>query len=165
MVCEIVGQPCRNLRQRIMKSKPVPPTYLNIFLVLAIGLHFILPIKRIIHSPYTYLGLILILFGIVLNMWTTRLLKAKSKTIDFYETANRLVTDGPFRISRNPIYLSGVILSLGIAILLGSLITFVFPIVLLLILDRLYVPSEEERLETRFGKEYLAYKHRVRRWI
>jgi protein-S-isoprenylcysteine O-methyltransferase Ste14 len=134
-----------------MKSKPLPPTYLNIFLVLAIGLHFILPIKRIIHSPYTYLGLVFILFGIVLNVWSTRLLKKKSQTIDFYETANRLVTDGPFRFSRNPIYLSGVILSLGIAILLGSLITFVFPIALLLILDRLYIPSEEKRLGTRFG--------------
>lgn len=148
-----------------MKSKPLPPTYLNIFLVLAIGLHFILPIKKIIHPPYTYLGLIFILFGVFLNVWSTRLLKEKSQSIDFYETANRLVKDGPFRISRNPVYLSGVILSLGIAVLLGSLITLVFPIALLLILDRLYIPIEEDRLEAKFGKEYLEYKQRARRWI
>ncbi|NIN35600.1 MAG: hypothetical protein GTO60_11145, partial [Gammaproteobacteria bacterium] len=66
------------------------------------------------------LGLIFILFGVVLNVWSSRLLKKKGTAIDFYEAPNRLVTDGPFRISRNPIYLSGVILSLGIAILLGS---------------------------------------------
>lgn len=148
-----------------MKSKPLPPSYLNTFLVLAIGLHFILPIRRIIHSPYTFWGFIFILFGIVLNVWSSRLLKKKSTAIDFYEAPNRLVTEGPFRISRNPIYLSGVILSLGIAILLGSLITFVFPIALLMILDRHYIPFEEKRLEKTFGQEYLEYKQRVRRWI
>ncbi len=105
------------------------------------------------------------MFGIVLNVWSSRLLIKKSTVIDFYEAPTKLVTDGPFRISRNPVYLSGVILSLGIAILLGSLITFVFPIALLLILDRFYIPIEEERLETSFGKEYLEYKQRARRWI
>jgi protein-S-isoprenylcysteine O-methyltransferase Ste14 len=148
-----------------MRNKLLPPTCLNTFLVLAIGLHFILPIKRIIHSPYTYLGLIIILFGVALNVWSTRLLKKKRATIDLYETPTRLVTDGPFRISRNPLYLGGVILSLGIAVLLGSLITFVFPTALLLILDKLYIPAEEKRLEKTFGKEYLEYKQRVRRWI
>ena len=105
------------------------------------------------------------MFGLFLNVWSTRLLKEKNQWIDFYETTNRLVTDGPFRFSRNPVYLSGVILSLGIAVLLGSLITLVFPIALLLILDRLYIPIEEDRLETEFGKEYLEYKQRARRWI
>jgi protein-S-isoprenylcysteine O-methyltransferase Ste14 len=148
-----------------MRNKLLPPTYLNTFLVLAIGLHFILPIKRIIHPPYTYSGLIIILFGVALNVWSARLLKKKSAAIDFYETPTRLVIDGPFRISRNPLYLGGVILSLGIAVLLGSLITFVFPTALLLILDKLYIPVEEKRLEKTFGKKYLEYKQRVRRWI
>ncbi|MFQ6088379.1 MAG: methyltransferase family protein [Candidatus Methanofastidiosia archaeon] len=148
-----------------MKNKLIPPAYFNIFFVLAIGLHFILPIERIIYSPYTYLGFIFILFGIVLNIWSVRLLKKKNTTINFYETSNKLVIDGPFRISRNPIYLSGVILSLGIVILLGSLITFVFPIALLLILNKLYIPFEEMKLEKTFGREYLKYKQKVRRWI
>ena len=148
-----------------MRNKLLPPTYLNTILVLAIVLHFILPIKRIIHPPYTYAGPIIILFGVALNVWSARLLKNKSATIDFYETPTRLVMDGPFRISRNPLYLGGVILSLGIAVLLGSLITFVFPTALLLILDKLYIPVEEKRLEKTFGKEYLEYKQRVKRWI
>lgn len=143
----------------------MPPTYFNIFLILAIGLHFILPIKRVIHSPYTYLGLILISLGVVLNVWSVGTLKGKNTTIDFHGTPQRLVTDGPFHISRNPAYLGGIILSLGVAVLLGSLITFVFPIVLVLILDKLYIPSEEKSLEELFSEEYLKYKRRVRRWI
>lgn len=149
----------------MIKSKLPPPTYLNTFLVLAIGLHFVLPIRRLIHPPYTYLGFVFILFGVVLNVWSSRLLKVMSTAIDFYEAPDRMVTDGPFGISRNPIYLSGVILSLGVAILLGSLITFVFPIALLVILDRYYIPFEEKRLEETFGAEYLEYKQKVRRWI
>jgi protein-S-isoprenylcysteine O-methyltransferase Ste14 len=148
-----------------MRDKLLPPSYLNIFLVVPIGLHFVLPIKRIVHSPYTYSGLVFILLGLALNTWSVRELKKRNTTIDFQEMPNRLVTDGPFRISRNPLYLGGVILSLGIAILLGSLITFVFPVALLLILDRLYIPAEETRLEKIFGQEYLEYRQKVRRWI
>ena len=146
-------------------DKLLPPSYLNIFLVLPIGLHFVLPIKRIVHSPYTYLGFVFILLGLALNTWSVRELKKRNTTVDFQEMPNRLVTDGPFRISRNPLYLGGVILSLGIAILLGSLITFGFPVALLLILDRLYIPAEETRLEKIFGEEYLEYRQKVRRWI
>lgn len=148
-----------------MKGRLLPPTYLNTFIALAIALHLILPIKRITYSPYTYLGLVFVVPGVALNIWSVRLLRNKNTTIDFHGIPNELVTSGPFRISRNPIYLSGVILSLGTAILLGSLITFAFPIALFLILNGLYIPSEEVALETTFGKEYLEYKQKVRRWI
>ena len=54
---------------------------------------------------------------------------------------------------------------LGLSILLGSLITFAFPVALWVILNGLYIPSEEELLEKTFGEEYLRYKQRVRRWV
>ena len=118
-----------------------------------------------IHAPYTYLGLGVIILGVFLNIWSTKLLREKKTTVNFDETPNKLVETGPFNISRNPIYLSGFILLVGIAILLGSAITFIFPLLLLLIMDRLYIPSEEKSLEQTFGQQYLAYKQRVRRWI
>lgn len=148
-----------------MKSNLVSPTYLNLFPVLSVGLHLILPIKRIIYAPYTYLGILFILLGAVLNLWSVAQLQKHHTTIDFDRTPRELVIDGPYRISRNPIYLSGVILSLGIAVLLGSLITFAFPVVLSLILNTVYIPSEEAALERNFGTDYGQYKKRVRRWI
>jgi protein-S-isoprenylcysteine O-methyltransferase Ste14 len=148
-----------------MKSRRFSPTRFNLFLVLAIGLHFVLPIKKIIYAPYTYSGIIFILLGGVLNIWSVALLKKNGTTVDFHGTPNELMINGPFRISRNPIYLSGVILSLGLAILLGSLITFVFPVALLIILNYLYIPSEEVTLGQVFGEEFLQYKQKVRRWI
>lgn len=118
-----------------------------------------------IRPPFTYLGIILIVLGLTFNIWAVRILNENQTTIDFDKDPSDLVTNGPFRISRNPIYLSGVMLSAGIAIFLGSVITFVFPLIFLLILDRAYIPAEEETLENIFGDEYRSYKMRVRRWL
>jgi len=148
-----------------MKNKLPSPQWLNLFIWLAMGLHFLLPVKRIVYPPYTNLGWPLIVLGVTMNICSVRLLRKRNTTADFHGTPGGLVTDGPFRISRNPTYLSGVILLFGIAILLGSLITFAFPIALILILNGLYIPVEEAELEERFGTEYVEYKRKVRRWI
>lgn len=146
-----------------MKNRLLSPSYFNFLLVLAIGLHFVLPIKRMMSS--LQVGFILITLGIILNMWSGGTLRRNNTTIDFNGTPYRLVTDGPFRFSRNPIYLSGVILSLGVAIILGSLIIFIFAIVMFVIMDRFYIPIEENNLANEFGRSYHEYKQRVRRWI
>ena len=79
--------------------------------------------------------------------------------------ATTLVDDGPFRFSRNPLYLSMAIFYTGVAILANAL----WPILLLPIVQfvmRVGVIEREERyLERKFGKQYLSYKARVRRWI
>ncbi len=128
-------------------------------------MHYIFPIQQIVHPPISYLGVVISILGIVLNIYSVRYLERQNTTSDFHETANRLVVTGPYRISRNPIYLSGAMLSLGIAIFLGSLITFMVPILIILILNNLYIPNEELRLEQIFGQEFLEYKQRVRRWL
>ncbi|NIS80222.1 MAG: hypothetical protein GTO14_08440 [Anaerolineales bacterium] len=148
-----------------MKKKILPPTYLNLLLVLEIVVHLILPIKQVVHAPYTYFGVVLIVIGVGLNLYSVRYLERQNTTSNFSKTANHLVVNGPFRKSRNPIYLSGILLSVGIAIFLGSLITFLIPILIFLILNSIHVPDEERRLEEIFGREFLEYKKRVRRWF
>jgi protein-S-isoprenylcysteine O-methyltransferase Ste14 len=148
-----------------MQNKLIPPRYLNLFLLVPIALHFILPIKSIIHAPHTYVGILFILLGVALNAWSVAQLRKNHTTVDFHGTPNELVIGGPFRLSRNPIYLSGVTLSFGVAILLGSLITFVFPIALFAVLNAFYIPVEELALENTFGNSYLQYKRKARRWI
>jgi protein-S-isoprenylcysteine O-methyltransferase Ste14 len=92
-------------------------------------------------------------------------LERQNTTSDFLETASRLVVTGPFQISRNPIYLSGVLLSIGVALFLGSMITVVIPAILFLILNSVHIPDEEQRLEQLFGEEFREYKRNVRRWL
>ncbi len=82
-----------------------------------------------------------------------------------YEIPTSLVTEGPFHISRQPIYLGMIFILLGEAILLGSLITFIFPVIFMILMEKIFIPVEEKNLETAFGEKYLDYKKKVRRWI
>jgi protein-S-isoprenylcysteine O-methyltransferase Ste14 len=148
-----------------MKTKTFPAKYLNALLIVQIALHFIVPIRQMIYAPYTYFGIILFVVGLVLNITWVQFLERQNTTSDFLETASRLVVTGPFQISRNPIYLSGVLLSIGVALFLGSMITVVIPAILFLILNSVHIPDEEQRLEQLFGEEFREYKRNVRRWL
>ncbi|KPJ54791.1 hypothetical protein AMJ47_03540 [Parcubacteria bacterium DG_72] len=146
-------------------KKILPPTYFIILLLLSIGLHFVFPIKKIIFPPYTYLGFILIIFGGVINIWTDLLLKKRKTTVKPYEDPTYLITSGPFRISRNPQYLGFTAILLGIAVNHGTIITFLPTIIFVVLMELIFIPSEEKNLERIFGKEYIEYKNRVRRWL
>lgn len=76
-----------------------------------------------------------------------------------------LVTDGPYRLTRNPMYLSLTLLYVGLALWFDVFWALVLlPVAIVVI--RYYVISGEERyLERKFGEEYLRYKTRVRRWL
>lgn len=86
-------------------------------------------------------------------------------TFDAYGRATALVTTGPFRLSRNPIYVGMTLAYLGASVMLWSAWA---PIVLPLVLVALYfgvVRREERHLEARFGAAYEDYRRRVRRWL
>ena len=148
-----------------MKSKIRPDMYFIIFLVLSIVMHFIFPIKKLIFFPYTYFGFVFIALGIILNIWTDLLFKKKKTTVKPYKKPTQLLISGPFRISRHPTYLGMTILLLGVTIIHGTLITFVFPIIFIILMELFFIPFEEKNLERIFGKKYLNYKKKVRRWI
>jgi len=82
-----------------------------------------------------------------------------------FQTPSTLVVEGPYKFSRNPIYLAVTILLIGLAILVGSLSIFIVAIVLFIIFQKWFVGWEEKKLEEVFGEEYLEYKKRVRRWL
>jgi len=143
----------------------MPTTYLLISLALTIGLNFIFPIKRIIHSPNTYMGVIFILFGVLINVWADNLFKKSRTTVKPHETPTSFEVSCPFRISRHPMYLGMCAILLGVAIILGSISTFVVPIFFIILMEIVFIPFEEKNLEQEFREKYLDYKKKVRRWI
>ena len=147
------------------QSKLLPPTYFFIFLLLTIGLHFIIPIMQLIHVPYRFIGILLLGIGFWLNMWAEGLFKRKNTTVKPFEKSSALILEGPFRFSRHPMYLGMVIALLGVAIILGSLITFLVPIVFFITMQIVFIRHEEKALEQTFGQKYLDYKNRVRCWL
>ena len=148
-----------------MKSKIRPDIYLIVFLALAILFHFGLPIKKALFPPYTYVGWVFVAVGPILIIWTDLLFKKKKTTVKPYEQPIQLLISGPFRISRHPMYLGMVLLLLGVAIVHGTLISFVFPVVFGILMELPFIPFEETNLERIFGNQHLEYKQRVRQRI
>jgi protein-S-isoprenylcysteine O-methyltransferase Ste14 len=148
-----------------MSRKILPPTYCFIFLVVAIALHLTLPIASVLPPPYNLSGLALVIAGIWIMVWADGLFKKLNTDVKPFDRPAVLVTDGPFRISRHPMYLGFVGLLLGTATLLGSLTAFVAPVAMYFILAILFIPFEEQRCQEAFGEAYSDYKKRVRKWL
>jgi len=148
-----------------MGKRILPPTFFTTLLILTVGFHLIFPLFVFIFSPYNYLGIILIIFGGIINLWTDSFFKKKKTTVKPQEMPSCLIESGPFKISRHPMYFGMVSILFGMAIFLGSMITFVFPIIFIIIIEKLFIPVEEKNLEKKFGNKYINYKKSVRRWI
>ena len=134
-----------------MNKYDMPPTYFFILLFLSILFHFIFPVIKIIYPPYTYLGFTVITLGGVLNLWSDSLLKKHKTTVMPHEKPRQLITSGPFAITRNPQYLGFTAILLGVVILHGTLIMFLFPVVFVIIIETKFIPMEERNLESVFG--------------
>ena len=146
-----------------MKIKP--PVLVGVFLLMAILLHYFLPVARIIYAPYNLTGFVFIFAGIFLMSWTIKLFRKNGTTYRVHEKPRVLVTEGPLRFSRNPIYLGFTLILLGAAVYLGTITSFAAPILFILTINATVIQLEEKKLEAIFGKQYLDYKKRVRRWM
>jgi len=149
-----------------MKSIRInPPFYFAILIVAAIGMHFIIDINRMIYPPYSYGGYVLVFSGSLITLWADYLFKKSGTTVKPYERPCSLNTSGPFRISRNPMYLGFTFILLGVAVFMGILLMIIFPLIFVVICELVYIPVEEKCLEDVFGSNYTEYKRRVRRWL
>jgi protein-S-isoprenylcysteine O-methyltransferase Ste14 len=101
----------------------------------------------------------------VVGGWFIRTIQKADTPIRTDRPVPSLVTDGPFRYTRNPGYLGLAMLYAGIATLRNSLWAILLLPVVVYVIGREVIGREERYLERTFGEEYLAYKARVRRWV
>jgi protein-S-isoprenylcysteine O-methyltransferase Ste14 len=111
------------------------------------------------------MGLAIVALALVNDVWCARALWRHNTTILPHHAVTCLVADGPYRYSRNPIYVSHVALTLGIGLLLRSPGIIIVTPLLVLALVKLAVEPEERHLERKFGAEFEAYAARTRRWL
>jgi protein-S-isoprenylcysteine O-methyltransferase Ste14 len=149
-----------------MKSKQVlPPTYLLVSIVAMVVLHFLLPVTTIIPLPWNVIGIIPLALGIAINIVADSALHKADTTVKPFEESAALVTSGVYRISRHPMYLGFVLILIGVAILVGSLMPYIVIPIFAVLMDRVFIQVEERMLEARFGEAWLGYKRQTRRWI
>lgn len=118
-----------------------------------------------IGAPGHLLGTALLVLAALLLLPAPALFLARRTTIVPHRSARSLVTSGPYRITRNPMYLALATGYVGLALFLNVAWPLVFLSFPIWVLERRVIPFEEANLERLFGSEYQAYRQRVRRWI
>ena len=116
-------------------------------------------------SFVTAAGWLLVAVGFLLRVWATFYFYRHNMRVISLQPQSALITSGPYRFSRNPLYLGGnVFIFFGAALILGSPTALFATAIHLPLIDR-FIRREEEQLEQRFGQQWQSYKKRVRRWL
>jgi len=146
-------------------NRILPPVWLLIALVLIAALHRYLPVASLVPAPWHYAGIVVAASGFALGAWSTVQFRRAHTTIVPFQESTSLIVRGPYRFTRNPIYLSMVLLLLGAAVFAGSLSPFAVVPAFLVIIQTLFISAEERMLAQKFGDSYRAYFAKVRRWL
>ena len=110
-------------------------------------------------------GSLLLIIGFLLRVWATFYFYKNQMKVISLSPQRTLITSGPYRFSRNPLYLGGnVFVFLSAALLFGSPAAVFITIIHLPLVD-LFIRREEKQLERDFGEQWLQYRKRVRRWL
>jgi len=142
-----------------------PPCYFFLGLSISIILDFVLPVYAI-PIPYNYYsGIIIFVIGAVITIWTDQLFKKYKTTVKPGQESKKLVIKGPYKYSRNPMYLGMLMILLGVSCLLGSAISFFSPLVFYVIINFKFIPLEEKMLAKKFTEQFTEYKKHTRRWL
>jgi len=112
------------------------------------------------------LAIVFAVAGLALAVWGERTFHAAgTEVIPASATNKKVVTTGPFRFTRNPMYAGLVLIALGIAVYAGTLPFFAVPVLLFLLCNSVFIPFEEAKMQRQHGALYTDYLHHVRRWI
>jgi protein-S-isoprenylcysteine O-methyltransferase Ste14 len=143
-----------------------PPIWALIYLLAATAISYVAGWPRVPGLPLIGLGAVLSLAGIAIAVAAARLFRREGTEINPTSPTNRkLVTAGPFRISRNPMYLSLTVISVGVALCVGCWPMFLAPIATFATANWVHIPFEEEKMRRQFGGAYDAYTRDVSRWL
>jgi len=128
-------------------------------------LDWLLGIARFHGAIAVAAGWLLVAAGFLLRAWATSCFYQHHMMVISLVPQGTLVTSGPYRYSRNPLYLGGnVFIFFGAGLVLGSPMALVITALHLPLVD-LFIRREEKQLEFAFGDEWLRYKQSVRRWL
>jgi protein-S-isoprenylcysteine O-methyltransferase Ste14 len=146
---------------------PVPWVYVIVFLV-GVGLHLVAPIlvpSAGLRRITLVVGAVLMAVGILVAVWSLGIFRSARSTTVPFETASQVVVSGPYRFTRNPMYVGLALAYLGEAAMLAELWPVLLLPLVLLYVRTMVIPVEESRLRGAFGDAYVQYCSTVRRWI
>jgi protein-S-isoprenylcysteine O-methyltransferase Ste14 len=143
----------------------MPTTCLLAAFIAMLALHFSWPVVKLIPPQWGMLGLLPLAVGLFLNCAADAAFHSANTTVKPFVQSNTLVTEGVYRISRNPMYLGFLLILTGMAVLLGSLTPFVVIPVYAFLIHHFFIVVEERMLAQKFGGQWQDYQQRTRRWL
>ncbi len=143
---------------------PPPLIYAGTF-VAAFLLEKIFPVLIVPKTASRVAAFVCIAIWGILSVWSISQFRRARTSFVPIKPATALVVSGPYRFTRNPMYVGFTFLYLGLALLFALFWGLILLPVLIVIIQRYVIAREEQYLERKFGEEYLRYKARVRRWI
>jgi protein-S-isoprenylcysteine O-methyltransferase Ste14 len=146
-----------------------PPGVPLLAVLLALGLERVWPIAPGVEVPAPardWLGGAIVAGAVLgLGLWSVVLFSRTGQSVRPWKPTPRIVDRGPYRLTRNPMYLQLVLICVGLSILLANWWLLLLTPAVAWTLQRFAIRPEEAYLERKFGDEYRTYKRRVRRWI
>ncbi len=146
---------------------PVPWVYVIAYLA-GIAIQFVFPLPK---SSFLFLiitlvfGSLLLLIGAAIAVWAQWIFRKENTTTDPTQTSAKLVTWGPYKFSRNPMYLGLFLAFMGVDMILTFVWSLVLLIFVLYYVNWIVIPVEEKQLQKTFGETYVQYCMKVRRWL
>jgi len=134
-------------------------------IALGLVLHLLWPARVVSPSISTPAGAIVTVLAIALFVSAVRTLRAAGTPIPGNRPTTTIVRTGPYRLSRNPIYLAFSLVQFGLSLWVNSLALLITLIPAVALMWLVVIPREERYLEARFPSKYLPYKASVRRWL
>ena len=132
---------------------------------LGLLMHFFWPVRLLPASVNVPIGAVLVLVAGGLFISAVRTFRKAGTPVPGNQPTAAIVCTGPYRFSRNPIYLAFTLIQAGIAAWVNSLAVLLALVPALALMALVVIPREERYLEARFPSEYLPYKRAVRRWL
>ncbi len=142
-----------------------PPRIAMVLTLIAALFHWCFNVWGTMRFSQPWAGVILGLTGFFFMMRAWWLFKQQNIAVCPTARTEHITTKGPYRFTRNPMYLGMVLMMLGLTIYIGTLPFYLSTIGYFVILNLVFCPYEEDKLEKAFGDEYMKYRNRVRRWL
>lgn len=147
------------------RSRMFPPAVLVVSVLAAVGLQWLWPVHLIGPPLGRWIGGALVFAWLVLAVFAVGVFRRAGTTPNPTGDVTAFVTAGPFRWTRNPMYLGLVLAQAGGGFLLGNGWMLILLPPLFFVLDRVVIVGEERYLEGKYGAPYNEYRQRVRRWL
>lgn len=143
----------------------LPPLVYGGAFVIGLLLHLVFPLHILPTTLARGIGVVCVLVSLPLALATLRALSHAHTPVDPMKPTTALVTEGPFRYSRNPIYVVLTLLYLGVAFLVNAWWILVLVVPALVVIRYGVIAREEAYLTRKFGDAYRQYTAQVRRWL